>query len=402
MRGKRVMSFGIGDLVYATNLELQGSWCSRTSEKQMLSKERGEDKSEGASEEVIFRIDIPANRYDLLCLEGIARALLIFKGKIPSPRYLATTPDALQTITVLPDTARVRPFVVAAILRNLCFTKDSYNSFIDLQDKLHQNIGRKRSLVSIGTHDLDTIEGPFRYDARAPEDIRFVPLNDTVERTAKELMELYAKDSHLRHYLHILRDKPVYPVILDKNDTVLSLPPIINGNHSKITLDTKNVFIEVTSTDLHKSKVALDTLVTMFSQYCATPFIHKPCYAERVRKTKRENKFQTTLQRSRRRSDRGVAISQSGLGVLTSRLPPFSCAEDENEPTCEAYMHGTYRNETFTRSNGSVRKPEGRSSRRLLSHGSKRVRGKTVIVLGFHAKGCGSIPGSGSTFLLFL
>ncbi|KAM7310401.1 phenylalanine--tRNA ligase beta subunit [Ixodes scapularis] len=176
------------DLCFEYGLELD----EVTSEKQMLSKERGEDKSEGASEEVIFRIDIPANRYDLLCLEGIARALLIFKGKISSPRYLATTPDALQTITVLPDTARVRPFVVAAILRNLRFTKDSYNSFIDLQDKLHQNIGRKRSLVSIGTHDLDTIEGPFRYDARAPEDIRFVPLNDTVERTAKELMELYA------------------------------------------------------------------------------------------------------------------------------------------------------------------------------------------------------------------
>ncbi|CAN7941481.1 unnamed protein product, partial [Ixodes hexagonus] len=143
-------------------------------------------------------------------------------ARIPCPRYLSTTPDAPHCIRVLPDTARVRPFVVAAILRDLRFTKDSYNSFIDLQDKLHQNIGRKRSLVSIGTHDLDTIEGPFRYDARAPKDIRFVPLNDTVERTAEELMDLYAKDSHLRHYLHILRDKPVYPVILDKNDTVLS------------------------------------------------------------------------------------------------------------------------------------------------------------------------------------
>lgn len=37
-----------------------------------------------------------------------------------------------------------------------------YASFIDLQDKLHQNLCRMRKFVAIGTHDLDTIEGPFR------------------------------------------------------------------------------------------------------------------------------------------------------------------------------------------------------------------------------------------------
>lgn len=40
-----------------------------------------------ASEDVIYKIDIPANRYDMLCLEGIARALNIFKGRVPAPQY---------------------------------------------------------------------------------------------------------------------------------------------------------------------------------------------------------------------------------------------------------------------------------------------------------------------------
>ena len=44
-----------------------------------------------------------------------------------------------------------------------------YDSFIDLQDKLHQNIARKRTLVAIGTHDLDTIKGPFKYMAKPPQ-----------------------------------------------------------------------------------------------------------------------------------------------------------------------------------------------------------------------------------------
>ena len=50
---------------------------------------------------------------------------------------------------------------------------------------------RKRSLVAIGTHDLDTLQGPFIYDAKAPNDIKFRALNQTKEYTAAELMELY-------------------------------------------------------------------------------------------------------------------------------------------------------------------------------------------------------------------
>lgn len=39
-------------------------------------------------------------------------------------------------------------------------------------------------------------------------------------------------DMQLKHYLHIIRDKLVYPVIYDSNGVVLSMPPIINGNKS--------------------------------------------------------------------------------------------------------------------------------------------------------------------------
>ena len=46
----------------------------------------------------------------------------------------------------------------------------------------------------------------------------------------------------------------------------MSVPPIINSHHSRITLDTKDVFIEVTATDLTKAHIVLDTMVTMFSE----------------------------------------------------------------------------------------------------------------------------------------
>ena len=38
-------------------------------------KEYGKSKTNSPDDCVIYKIDIPANRYDLLCLEGLARAL---------------------------------------------------------------------------------------------------------------------------------------------------------------------------------------------------------------------------------------------------------------------------------------------------------------------------------------
>lgn len=94
------------------------------------------------------------------------------------------------------QTLRIRPFVSGAILRNIKFTKERYDSFIALQDKLHQNLARQRTLVAIGTHDLDTIEGPFTYEALPPEEIQFVSLNQTKSMNAVELMKFYEVRGH--------------------------------------------------------------------------------------------------------------------------------------------------------------------------------------------------------------
>lgn len=51
-------------------------------------------------------------------------------------------------------------------------------------------------MVAIGTHDLDTIQGPFLYDARPPADIKFKPLNQEKEFTAPEMMEMYSVSSY--------------------------------------------------------------------------------------------------------------------------------------------------------------------------------------------------------------
>ncbi|KAJ5074980.1 phenylalanine--tRNA ligase beta subunit [Anaeramoeba ignava] len=230
-------------------------------------------ENQDGNDVTIYKIDVPANRYDLLCLEGLSQALNCFLQRKKSPHFIKKPKlSENHVITVKEETKQIRPFIVSAVLKNIVFNEDRFQSFIDLQDKLHQNICRRRTLVAIGTHDLDTLTPPFTYEALKPEDIKFIPLNQTKEMNANELMEFYENDLKLKHFLHIIRDSPVYPVIYDSKRVVLSLPPIINGDHSKITLKYKNVFIECTATDITKAKIVLDTIIAMFSQYCEEPF----------------------------------------------------------------------------------------------------------------------------------
>ncbi|OAK99553.1 phenylalanyl-tRNA synthetase beta chain [Phaeosphaeriaceae sp. SRC1lsM3a] len=226
-------------------------------------------KPEDLAQPPQLKIEIPANRYDMLCFEGIALNLKVFLEQQKLPKWSLTAPKngELQVLDIKQETAQIRPLCSGVILRNIEFTQERYDSFIALQDKLHSNLARQRTLVSIGTHDLDTIKGPFSYEALPPEQIEFVPLNQTKKMNGKELMEFYEKDKHLGRFLHIIRDSPVYPVIYDSNRTVLSLPPIINGDHSKITLKTRNVLIEITALDKTKVEIVNHMLVAMFGGY---------------------------------------------------------------------------------------------------------------------------------------
>lgn len=153
-----------------------------TTEDVLAARKKGGKEAEAAGEPEL-KIELPANRYDLLCLEGLARGLRQFLGKEQPPVFKLSQPRELIECTVeesvslfrlsqiyfitlrdfLTQTSSIRPYFASAILRLAKpLTQQAYDSFIDLQDKLHQNLCRGRKLVAIGTHDLDTIKGPFR------------------------------------------------------------------------------------------------------------------------------------------------------------------------------------------------------------------------------------------------
>lgn len=85
---------------------------------------------------------------------------------------------------------------------------------------------------------------------------------------AEQLFEVYKSDIKMKKFTPILEGHAKYPVFYDANRTVLSLPPIINSDKTKISCATKNVFIEITGTDIMKTRICLAILAAQFSAHC--------------------------------------------------------------------------------------------------------------------------------------
>ncbi|KAH3681028.1 hypothetical protein WICMUC_000009 [Wickerhamomyces mucosus] len=239
-----------------------------------------------------LKIEIPANRYDMLCIEGIAQSLNEFLSRKSKPLYKLSSSTI--SLTIDESTSPLRPYAAAAVLRNVKFTERSYQSFISLQDKLHTNLCRNRTLVAMGTHDLDALTPPFTYKFLPKNEIEFIPLNQTQPVTGENFLEFYSKDKNLGKYLHIIEDFEKFPVILDSTNKIASLPPIINSERSKISVDTKNVFIEVTATDRTKAEIVINQLVAMFSHYTEEIFTIEP--VEIISKHNQESRIVPNVQ----------------------------------------------------------------------------------------------------------
>ena len=89
-----------------------------TSEKEIFEAEQ-KKSGEHLSKEVLYKIEVAANRYDLLCLEGLALALSVFlkTKKMPVFKAVNVLPEEERQLIVDPSVGRVRPFGLSAICK---------------------------------------------------------------------------------------------------------------------------------------------------------------------------------------------------------------------------------------------------------------------------------------------
>jgi len=202
------------------------------------------------------------NRPDLYSVEGVARAMRAFLGLRPGmPRYEVN--DSNIDLELDESVVAVRPFVVCGIVRDIRLSDATVRSIMDMQEKLHLTVGRQRRKVSVGIHDLDKVRPPFVYKAVPPESVRFVPLAAGTEMDLREILLRHEKGVA---YASILEGMELYPVILDREQNVLSFPPIINGTLTQVTGETTNLFLDVTGTDYAAVNLTLNIISTALAE----------------------------------------------------------------------------------------------------------------------------------------
>ena len=198
------------------------------------------------------------NRPDLWSVEGIVRELKGILGiETGIPSYHINKGDF--TLIVDPNVQEIRPYVAAAVVKNVKLGEYGFSSLIQLQEKIMGTFGRKRKKVAIGTHNFDLIKFPVYYKAVDPDSIKFTPLHESSEMTLREILD---KTETGRKYKHLLEGLDKYPLLIDSKGEVISFPPIINSNTiGRISENTKNIFIDVTGTDLESVLIALNSVV---------------------------------------------------------------------------------------------------------------------------------------------
>jgi len=228
---------------------------------EALEMVKAEVKAFGLDE---ITLEVTTDRADMFSAEGIARSLKGFlEVELGAPNYPIRGADEDFVVKVDESVKGVRPFVACAAVLGCTLGEEGLRQLIQLQEVLHKTHGRNRKKFAIGLHDFDVVKAPIVYTAKRLDEFCFTPLEGDREMSGLEIVEKHPKGVE---YGWIIRDKGLAPLLIDANNNILSMPPIINSDLTKVSTKTKNLLIDVTGTDLKAVEDALAILVANLAE----------------------------------------------------------------------------------------------------------------------------------------
>lgn len=204
-----------------------------------------------------IRVEFNPNRPDFSSENGIVRALKgILNVELGCPNNQNPVPSST-LIRVDERLKDIRPVIYGLIAkRDIPINHEELTQLISMQEDLNNGLGRKRKKSSVGLHNFDALTFPLSYKG-VPRQTKFVPLDGHKEYNLDNIIT----DLRVgKEYGHILEKFDIVPILLDSKDNVISFPPIINGNTTKVDLFTSKLFVEVTSLNSKSAKDILSIL----------------------------------------------------------------------------------------------------------------------------------------------
>lgn len=202
-----------------------------------------------------IRLEYSPNRPDFSTFYGISRALMGLLGKEVGIPKFEVHENNKNLINVGPSVSEVRPFIVGIVAKDHKLNNKTIKQIVSMQEDLHNGLGRKRSKASIGFHNLDNINFPLEYTTMA--NLSFIPLDHSSELT---LTEILSNTEQGKKFGKLLKGSR-YPVLRDSKGNVISLPPIINSESTRISNGVNNLFVEVTGVDKKAVYNVMDNIV---------------------------------------------------------------------------------------------------------------------------------------------
>ncbi len=208
------------------------------------------------------KIDITAERIDLVSTPGLARGLNAFLGYTKGTPTIEKRKSDYRVI-VEKSVQPVRPYTAAFVVKNLRIDEEKLKEIIWVQEKLHATFARDRKKASIGIYPLSVIHWPVSFKGMKPHEIKFQPLEMQSPLTGKEILEQHPKG---KKYAHLLHGMPIYPIFMDAKNHILSMPPIINSHTvGKVTEKDRDLFVEVSGHYWPTQSAIADMLALLFS-----------------------------------------------------------------------------------------------------------------------------------------
>jgi len=223
-----------------------------------------------------FSVEVNPNRPDMLSVEGLARAFSSFMNiKTGLRTYKAI--KSIYIVRVDQSTKKVRPYIVCAAVTGIKMTDEFIKSLMQMQEKLHVTHARKRRKAAIGVHDLDKVKFPLLYTTKDPS-FKFIPLGEQKELTLDNILRHTSKG---KDYGWVLKKFDKYPLLMDADNKVMAMPPIINSIHTMVEEKTKNLFVDITGTDEKTINEVLNIVVTSLAERGGKIQLVKIKYPER-------------------------------------------------------------------------------------------------------------------------
>ncbi len=221
----------------------------------------GTDLGNITKDEIV--VEIFPNRPDMLSVQGFSRAFSSFIGAKTGLRHYKVE-SSKEKVIIDKSVANVRPYTACAIVKNMHFDDEKIKEIIDIQEKLHVTYGRNRKKLAIGIYPFEKIKPPIRFIAKKPEEIKFQPLEFPREINGRQILSQHPAG---RDYGRLLESMDRFPIFIDANNEILSMPPIINSHKTgKISEKTRDVFIECSGFDFNVLQKCLNMIVTALAE----------------------------------------------------------------------------------------------------------------------------------------